>query len=141
PGAIEGILAIGGGQGLEVKAAPGKVPAAGDPLKGAAPPARGLMAAAVALLGAIAGGLLLNIMPCVFPILSLKALSLARAGGDEGEARREALAYTAGIVLVCLGLGAVLLVLRAGGSAAGWAFQLQDPRVILILLLLVTGIA
>jgi cytochrome c biogenesis protein CcdA len=92
------------------------------------------------LLGALLGGLLLNIMPCVFPILSLKALSLAKAGGDEGAARREALAYTAGAVLICLALGAAARA-RAGGAAAGWAFQLQDPRVILFLLLLITAIA
>jgi DsbC/DsbD-like thiol-disulfide interchange protein/cytochrome c biogenesis protein CcdA len=140
PGAVEGILAIGGGQGLEVKAAPGKVPAAGTPVAAASAPARGLTAALLALLGAIAGGLLLNVMPCVFPILSLKALSLARAGGDEGSARREALAYTAGVVSVCLALGATLLAVRAGGAAVGWAFQLQDPRVTLLLLLLVGAI-
>jgi DsbC/DsbD-like thiol-disulfide interchange protein/cytochrome c biogenesis protein CcdA len=141
PGAVDGILALGGGHGLEVMAAPGAVPAAGAPLAGTAAPARGLAAAAVALLGAIAGGLLLNVMPCVFPILSLKALSLARAGGDEGSARREALAYTAGVVSVCLALGATLLAVRAGGAAVGWAFQLQDPRVTLLLLLLVGAIA
>jgi thiol:disulfide interchange protein len=94
-----------------------------------------------ALLAAIVGGLLLNIMPCVFPILSLKALSLARAGGEQATARREALAYSAGVILTCLVLGGVLLGLRAAGVAAGWAFQLQDPRVILVLLLLVTAIA
>jgi len=77
----------------------------------------------------------------VFPILSLKALSLARAGGDEAAAKREGLAYTAGAVLICLALGAALLGLRAGGAAAGWAFQLQDPRVILVLLLLITAVA
>jgi thiol:disulfide interchange protein/DsbC/DsbD-like thiol-disulfide interchange protein len=141
PAAVEGIIAIGAGQGLEVKAASGKVPPAGSPLTGPEAPARGIMAAAVALLGAIAGGLLLNVMPCVFPILSLKALSLARAGGGERAARREALAYTAGVVSVCLALGATLLAVRAGGAAVGWAFQLQDPRVTLLLLLLVAAIA
>ena len=80
-------------------------------------------------------------MPCVFPILSLKALNLARAGETEAAARREALAYAAGVVATCLALGATLLILRAGGAAVGWAFQLQDPKVILILLLLVTAIS
>src|SRR3546814_3294781 len=79
------------------------------------------------LAGALVGGLLLNIMPCVFPILSLKALKLAKAGGEEHVVRRDALAYTAGIVLTCLALGGALLALRAGGAAIGWAFQLQDP--------------
>jgi thiol:disulfide interchange protein len=68
-------------------------------------------------------------------------LALAKAGGDEAGARREALAYTAGAVAICLALGAAVLALRAGGASAGWAFQLQDPRVTLLLLLLVTAIA
>src|SRR3546814_1966168 len=80
-------------------------------------------------------------MPCVFPILSLKALKLAKAGGDEHVVRRDALAYTAGIVLTCLALGGELLALRTGGAAIGWAFKLQDPRIILLLLVLVTAIA
>jgi thiol:disulfide interchange protein len=141
PASLDGVLAIGPGEGLSVTAAPGPVPPSGTPV--AAASAEGAPAAQpflLTLLAAVLGGLLLNVMPCVFPILSLKALSLARAGGDEGAARRDALAYTAGIVFVCLGLGGVLLALRAGGSAAGWAFQLQDPRVILLLLLLVTAV-
>ena len=95
----------------------------------------------VALGGAILGGLILNIMPCVFPILSLKALGLARSGEAQGAARAEALAYAAGVIVTCLALGGVLLGLRAGGAAAGWAFQLQSPQVIALLLLLVTAIA
>jgi thiol:disulfide interchange protein len=140
--AIEGLLKIGEGQGLLLSAKPGPVPPGGEPIGTAGAATEGGAGVIVAALaGAIIGGLLLNIMPCVFPILSLKALSLAKAGGDEASARREALAYTAGVVLVCLALGGLLLGLRAGGAAVGWAFQLQDPRVILILLLLVTGIA
>ena len=79
-------------------------------------------------------------MPCVFPIISLKALSLARAGGDERAAKHEALAYAVGVILTCLAMGGALLALRASGAAVGWAFQLQDPRVILALLLLVSAI-
>jgi thiol:disulfide interchange protein/DsbC/DsbD-like thiol-disulfide interchange protein len=142
---IEGLLKIGEHDGLILAAVPGDVPAAGVPISGE-PVNSSAMAADIgtilfALGGAILGGLLLNIMPCVFPILSLKALSLAKAGGDERAVRRDALAYTAGVVIVCLGLGAVLLGLRASGVAAGWAFQLQDPRMILFLLLLVTAVA
>ncbi len=133
-GAIEGVLAVGNGEGVSLKAAPGLV-AAVDNSGG------GWSAGLLAFGGALLGGLLLNIMPCVFPILSLKALSLAKSGADERAARREALAYTAGVVLVCLALGGVLLALRAGGATVGWAFQLQDPRVIGVLLLLVAGIA
>ncbi|EPR17791.1 thiol:disulfide interchange protein [Sphingobium indicum IP26] len=109
---------------------------------GAVPAARSVTAQTVliALGGALLGGLLLNIMPCVFPILGLKAMKLARAGGDERTVRREAWAYSLGIILTCLALGGLLLGLRAAGAAVGWAFQLQDPRIILLLLLLVTAI-
>ncbi|ARU88500.1 protein-disulfide reductase DsbD [Pseudomonas sp. M30-35] len=93
-----------------------------------------------AFLGAILGGVLLNIMPCVFPILSLKVLSLTRLSGGQREARREALAYTAGVVIVCLILGATIIALRAAGTQLGWAFQLQDPRVIVVLTLLTAAI-
>ncbi len=140
--AVEGVLKLGDGNGLSLKAVPGPVPAAGTALEldGEQSPL-GAPAILAALLGAIVGGLLLNIMPCVFPILSLKALSLAKAGHDEGAAKQEAIAYAGGAVLICLALGAALLGLRAGGAAAGWAFQLQDPRVILSLLLLITAVA
>lgn len=138
---VEGVLRIGRDNGLSLDAVPGAVPAAGTPLANTREQASGITTVALALAGAIFGGLLLNVMPCVFPILSLKALSLANAGADERAARRDALAYTAGAVAICVTLGAALLALRAGGSAVGWAFQLQDPRVILILLLLTTAIA
>ncbi len=134
-GPIEGILAFGR-EGYWLRAVPGSVPPAAKQTTG-----MNWGAALTAFFGAVLGGLLLNVMPCVFPILSLKALSLAKANHDEGNPRGEALAYTAGVVLVCLLLGGVLLALRAGGATLGWAFQLQDPRVILVLLLLVTGIA
>ncbi|MEN2711772.1 protein-disulfide reductase DsbD family protein [Sphingomonas sp. NPDC092331] len=134
-GPIEGLLAFGK-QGFWVRAVPGTVPAAK-----AVPAQLPWSGALLAFLGAVLGGLILNIMPCVFPILSLKALSLAKANAEGGSPRAEALAYTAGVVLVCLALGGTLLALRAGGATLGWAFQLQDPRVILLLLLLVTGIA
>jgi len=140
--AVEGVLELSDGSGLSLRAVPGAISAADSSPEpeGERSPA-GASAVLAALLGAILGGLLLNIMPCVFPILSLKALSLAKAGGDESAAKREALAYSAGAVLICLALGTVLLGLRAGGIAAGWAFQLQDPRVILVLLLLITMVA
>lgn len=142
--AIEGVMEIGPGTGLALTARPGEVPAAGTPVATASDAGGGGSGGEgnsilLALLGALVGGLILNVMPCVFPILSLKALSLARAGGDG--ARREALAYAGGVIATCLALGGALLALRAGGAAAGWAFQLQDPRVILLLLLLVTAIA
>ncbi|MBX9882330.1 MAG: thioredoxin family protein [Sphingomonas sp.] len=135
-GPIEGVLRIGKAQGLLLRAEPGVVPV---PV-GQAPMAAWLPAALLALGGALLGGLILNVMPCVFPILSLKALQLARGGVDEGEARREALAYTAGVLSVIVGLGAAILALRAGGTAVGWAFQLQNPGVVAVLLLLVAAL-
>ncbi|MDV5823551.1 protein-disulfide reductase DsbD family protein [Sphingobium naphthae] len=132
-GQVQAVLRAGDHVGFLLTAVPGAVAA----------PARGGQAGAIlaALGGALLGGLLLNIMPCVFPILGLKAMSLAKAGGDERLVRRDALAYAAGVILTCLVLGGVLLALRAAGNAVGWAFQLQDPRIILALLLLVTAIA
>ncbi|MBW8784641.1 MAG: thioredoxin family protein, partial [Novosphingobium sp.] len=124
------------GDGLAFTAMPGGVPAAGTPLGDAIPLARLPLLVAAALLG----GLLLNVMPCVFPILSLKALSLARAGESEAEARTEGLAYSAGVVLATLALGGLLLALRAGGAQVGWAFQLQEPAVVVALLLVATAI-
>jgi thiol:disulfide interchange protein len=143
PQVLAGVLRIDASTGLSLSAAPGPVPPAGQPVAAAAAPAGegGELSIWAALGGALLGGLLLNVMPCVFPILSLKALGLARAGVDEATARREALAYTAGVIVTCLALGGLLLALRAGGAALGWAFQLQDPRVIALLLLLVTAIA
>ncbi|WP_203594565.1 protein-disulfide reductase DsbD family protein [Wenzhouxiangella limi] len=80
---------------------------------------------ALVLLMALAGGVLLNLMPCVFPVLSIKALSLAAGAGHDQ--RRHGLAYTAGVVLSFAILAGVLLILRAGGEALGWGFQLQSP--------------
>ena len=72
-------------------------------------------------------------MPCVFPILALKALHLAKSGGDERDGRRDALGYAAGAIVGTGALGVALLAIRAAGAEAGWAFQLQDPRTILLL--------
>ncbi len=94
------------------------------------------------LLMAFVGGLILNLMPCVFPVLSLKAMNLARTG-SLSEKRKESLAYTAGVVLSFLVIAASLLALRAGGAALGWGFQLQNPVVVgaLASLMLVLGLA
>jgi DsbC/DsbD-like thiol-disulfide interchange protein/cytochrome c biogenesis protein CcdA len=135
PKAFAGVLALGDGRGLEIRAVPGSVPEGGSAIG-----ELGAKAVLWAVLGALAGGLMLNLMPCVFPILALKAVHLSRAGGEAQEARKDALAYTAGAIVGTGALGAVLLAIRAGGSAAGWAFQLQDPRTILLLLLLATAI-
>lgn len=82
----------------------------------------------VILLSALVGGLILNLMPCVFPVLSIKAMSLtSKTGANASEYRLHGVAYTAGVVATFLILASVLLALRAGGEAVGWAFQLQSP--------------
>jgi thiol:disulfide interchange protein len=134
PKEIAGVIALGDGRGLQFKAVPGPVPA-GTPIGGL-----GWTAVLWAVLGAIAGGILLNLMPCVFPILALKALHLSRAGGEAEHAKSDALAYTIGAIVGTGALGAVLLAIRAAGSEVGWAFQLQDPRTIMLLLLLAVAI-
>jgi len=129
PRALAGVVAFGD-RGFSFEATPGAVPAGSGTEQ----------ALLWALLGAIIGGALLNLMPCVFPILALKALHLSRAGGDRAEVKHDALAYTAGAVVGTGALGLVLLAIRAGGGAAGWAFQLQDPRTVMLLLLLAVAI-
>lgn len=130
-----GILAFGPeGQGITFAAAPGDVPRGGERVAGEATAGEAPLWSL--LLAALAGGLLLNLMPCVFPILSLKAMTLARAGESAAGAKREALAYTAGVMLACLAIGGLLLVLRAGGEQVGWAFQLQEPGVVAVLTVL-----
>jgi thiol:disulfide interchange protein DsbD len=93
-----------------------------------------------ALLLALLGGLVLNLMPCVLPVLSLKALSLAGNGEDPARARRHALWYTAGVVLSFVLLGGLALALRQTGLALGWGFQLQQPLVVALLALLMFGL-
>ncbi len=135
PQALPAVLALGDGRGLRIDAVPGAVPDGGTPIG-----SLGMDALLWAVLGAILGGILLNLMPCVFPILALKALHLARSGGEASHARRDALAYASGAIVGTGALGVALVAIRAGGSAAGWAFQLQDPRTIMLLLLLATAI-
>ena len=138
-GPISALLKLGGGRGLSLTLEPGAVPAAGEMIAGKAGGIdMGLFWTALG--GAILGGLILNLMPCVFPILSLKALSLARSGGDTRTAKVEALAYTAGAVVTALFLGVALLALRAAGEQVGWAFQLQHPVSVLALLILALAI-
>ena len=91
---------------------------------------------------AFLGGLILNVMPCVFPVLSLKALHLVQLSGESrSSARSEGLAYTAGVLLSLLTLTALLLVLRASGQALGWGFQLQSPPVVWLLLALLFALS
>lgn len=137
PGTVVGILALSDGNGVEITAEPGEVPQGGKLITGRARKAPPLL---LLLLGALAGGLILNVMPCVFPILSLKAISLARAGESAAQARSEGIAYTVGVVLATVSLGALMLALRAAGEQVGWAFQLQEPGVVVFLLVLAAAI-
>jgi thiol:disulfide interchange protein DsbD len=93
-----------------------------------------------ALLLALGGGLILNLMPCVLPVLSLKALSLVQAGESHARARSHALWYTAGVLLSFAALGALAIGLRQAGLALGWGFQLQQPLVIAALAYLMLAI-
>jgi len=91
-----------------------------------------------ALVLALLGGALLNLMPCVFPILSLKVLGFASHAGDRRQLLAGGLAYTAGVVASFVALAALLLALRAGGEQLGWGFQLQSPAVVAVLAALFT---
>ena len=85
---------------------------------------------ATAFVFALLGGLILNLMPCVFPVLSMKALHLIHADGDAGTRRREGVAYTIGVLVFFALLGGALLALRQSGAAIGWGFQLQSPPIV-----------
>ena len=96
----------------------------------------------IALGFAVLGGLILNLMPCVFPVLSMKAASLAKTRDHPEQARKDGLAFLLGVELAFGLLGLVLLLARAGGEAIGWGFQLQYPWVtaLLVGLILTVGL-
>tara|TARA_Y100001963_G_scaffold159971_2_gene266621 strand:+ start:3050 stop:5104 length:2055 start_codon:yes stop_codon:yes gene_type:complete len=88
------------------------------------------------LLLAGAGGVLLNLMPCVFPVLSLKALSIAGHGQVRRQQQLQALWYSLGVVMSFVMLAILLIVLRSAGAAVGWGFQLQNPYLVALLVYL-----
>lgn len=94
----------------------------------------------LAILMAFAGGVLLNLMPCVFPVLSIKAMSLVELNNHQGDRQqqgaRHAMLYTAGVMLGFIALALLLIGLRSSGEAIGWGFQLQNPLVVLLLAML-----
>ena len=95
------------------------------------------------LLFAVFGGLILNLMPCVFPVLSIKALSvMEQAQKHPAAVRAKGLVFAAGVIVSMLCLAGVLLMLRAGGEQLGWGFQLQSPLFVtlLVYLLLAVGL-
>jgi DsbC/DsbD-like thiol-disulfide interchange protein/cytochrome c biogenesis protein CcdA len=90
----------------------------------------------MALLMAFVGGMVLNLMPCVFPVLSIKLLGLAQHARGPAALRAHALAYGGGVLASFLALALALIALQAAGSAVGWGFQLQEPGVVFMLALL-----
>ena len=160
PAKLDGVLALGPDRAWEVSATAGAAPAgaaglgraaaSGTPgaagsVPGGSGAAGGSSGSVLALLGyagaAFLGGLILNLMPCVFPVLSIKAAQLVRHGENPAEARAEGLAFLAGVVGTFVALAAALLALRAGGEAVGWGFQLQSPGVVAALALLMLAAA
>ncbi len=116
----------------------GAVLAAGDTGPASVPDPGADMTLIAAIVFAFIGGLLLNLMPCVFPVLSVKVLALLDHGGmdDPAHGRKHGLAFGAGVLLSFWALAGVLMALRAGGESLGWGFQLQAPAVVALLALL-----
>jgi len=103
-----------------------------------AAPAQPPITLLAALLGALLGGMLLNLMPCVFPVLAIKVMSFTRHANDQRGHRVSGVAYSAGVVLSFLTLGALMLGLRSAGEQLGWGFQLQSPLTVAALAALFT---
>jgi thiol:disulfide interchange protein DsbD len=120
PATLTGVIELSDGRAYEIAAVPGVVPVA--------KPAGSLADAAKAAGLAFLGGIILNLMPCVFPVLFIKGLSLVQSSGEEKHKQRgHGLVYTAGIVVSFWVLVAALLGLRAAGATLGWGFQFQSP--------------
>ena len=131
PAQLKGVLELGGGRNYEIAATPGTV-AAPPP-----PPAFSFGVLASATFFAFLGGLLLNLMPCVFPVLFLKGLALVNSGAEERhKLRTHGSVYALGILISFWVLVALLLGLRAAGATLGWGFQFQSP----VFLLLMAGL-
>ena len=93
-----------------------------------------------ALLLALGGGLILNLMPCVLPVLSIKAVGVLESGRDGRSARRHAWLYSAGVLCSFAALGLTILALRAAGHSLGWGSQLQQPLVVGVLALVMLAV-
>ncbi len=144
-GPVGGVITTGGGA-FEIIAEPGDLPggiSGGGTLAAAdGDSARPFEVATLlqAALLALVGGLILNLMPCVFPVLAMKAAALARAAHEPQAARRDGLMFLAGVLVTFLLLAGLMLGLRAAGEAVGWGFQLQSPVVVLSLSLLTLAV-
>jgi thiol:disulfide interchange protein DsbD len=95
----------------------------------------------LALITALVGGLVLNLMPCVLPVLAIKVVALGLPGTSPRQRRRDGAAYSAGVVFTFVALGAAVLMFRAAGEQLGWGFQLQSPLFVSALALLFTALA
>jgi thiol:disulfide interchange protein/DsbC/DsbD-like thiol-disulfide interchange protein len=152
-GRIEGIWVTPGAAGVEWRAGLSTQ----EPLQSVALISAGLTAAQeygakgsadadvsalwLAMAGALVGGMILNLMPCVFPVIGLKVLSFAQSAHSRTAAMQQAAMFSAGVVISFLALAGLLIGLRAAGEAVGWGFQLQSPWVVLSLALLFVAIA
>lgn len=128
-------------QGIMLTGAPARADA--HPATPASAPAAADTAFVTAIFFALLGGLILNLMPCVFPVLSLKAMSLSKMSDKEqAHAVASGFAYTAGVILSFALIAGVLMMLKSAGAQIGWGFQLQNPGVVyaLALLLFVIGL-
>jgi thiol:disulfide interchange protein/DsbC/DsbD-like thiol-disulfide interchange protein len=139
---LSGVLVLRSADGsvsaLSVQAPPGSVPETDFNSSDSGSGQSGLV---TAVLFALLGGLILNLMPCVLPVLAMKALALAStAGGDRREASREGFAYGVGAILTFVALGLAIVILRAGGQAIGWGFQLQEPLAVAVFALLIFAV-
>ena len=119
-----------------------ELPASQAPtLSNVSAPSESALGFGLALIGAFVGGLILNLMPCVLPVLAIKLLGFAQHSHAHRAHRLAGMAYTAGVVLSFLALGAGVLALRAAGEQLGWGFQLQSPVVVSVLAAFFTLIA
>jgi len=142
-GRVAGVLSAANGLSANARAATidlplrGAVHAGAKPALGAAPkidltapPADNRLSLAVAVAFAFVGGIALNLMPCVFPVLTLKVLGFATHHDRPATLRKEAVAFAASVVVTFVALGLLLAGLRSAGEQLGWGFQLQSPAVV-----------
>ncbi len=150
PETVAGVLSLGD-QAWEVTASAGALPASAGG-QGALPPApledhsdaaapEGRLGLPLALAFAFLGGLILNLMPCVFPVLSMKAAALASHAHETKAARAQGVAYLLGVLATFLALAGALIALKAAGQAIGWGFQLQSPAMVAALALVMLLVA
>jgi thiol:disulfide interchange protein DsbD len=138
-----GVLSVDG-KAYEISAAPGALPPGTSGLgapAGKRSAANGAFGLPLAIGFAFLGGLILNLMPCVFPILSMKAAALAGHAGEASQARAQALAFMGGVVASFLALAGALMIARTAGAAVGWGFQLQSPIIVAGLALIMLAAA